>query len=58
MTAEAKSVEGKPVVSKISGDFAPCDRCAVKKISLENTGMIVADVDLKKLVKNTTFTIR
>lgn len=58
MTAEAKALEAKPVVSKISCDFNPCDYCAVKKLSIENTGAIVADFDVKKLVKKTTFTVR
>ena len=58
MTAEAKSVEAKPVVSKVSTDFVPCDRLAIKKLSIENTGLIVADFDIKKMLKKTTFTVR
>ncbi|KNB42834.1 hypothetical protein JH06_5537 [Blastocystis sp. subtype 4] len=58
MTAEARAVEGKPVVSKISGDFVPCDYCSVKKLSIDSTGAVVADVDFTKLLKKTTFTLR
>lgn len=46
------------MVSKLSGEFAPCAYCNVKKLSVENSGALVADVDFKKLVKNTTFTVR
>ena len=58
MTAEARAVEGKPVVSKISGDFVHCDYCSVKKLSIDSTGAVVADVDFTKLLKKTTFTLR
>ena len=58
MTAEARAVEGKPVVSKISGDFVPCDYCSVKKLSIDSTGAVVADVDFTKLLKKKTFTLR
>ena len=46
------------MLTKISGDFAPCSYCAVKKISIDTTGAIVGDVDFKRLIKNTTFTVR
>lgn len=46
------------MVSKISTDFAPCGYCTVKKLSIDSTGAIVADADIPKLLKNTTFTIR
>ena len=58
LTAEAKATEGKPVVSKLSGDFAPCAHCNFKKLSIDNMGALVADVDMTKLVRNTTFTLR
>lgn len=46
------------MVSKISGDFAPCTHCNFKKLSVDNMGAMVADVDVTKLIRNTTFTIR
>lgn len=46
------------MVSKISTDFAPCGYCTVKKLSIDSTGATVADADIPKLLKNTTFTIR
>ena len=46
------------MVSKLSGDFAPCNHCNVKKLSVDNMGAVVADVDVTKLVRNTTFTLR
>lgn len=58
MTAEGRAVEGKPVVSKISGDFIPCDYCNVKKLSIDSTGALVGDLDFTKLLKKTTFTLR
>ena len=46
------------MVSKISGDFAPCTHCNFKKLSVDNMGAMVADVDVTKLIRNTTFTLR
>ena len=45
-------------MSKLSGDFAPCSYCNVKKLSVDNMGAVVADVDVTKLIRNTTFTLR
>lgn len=58
MTAEGKSSGGKPVVSKISGDFSPCKHFTVKKVSLDSAGSLVFDADVNDLVRNTTFTLR
>lgn len=58
MTAEGKSSGGKPVVSKISGDFSPCKHFTVKKVSLDSAGSLVFDADVTDLVRNTTFTLR
>ena len=58
ITAEARTCAGKPVVSKVSSDFIPCDYFNVKKLSIESTGAVVGDVDIPKLINNTTFTLR
>jgi len=58
MTTEAKAIAGKPVISKVSADFVPCDHCNIKKLSIETTGAVVADADIVKVAKNTTFTLR
>ena len=58
MTTEAKTSTGKPVISKVSADFGPCDHCNIKKLSIETTGAVVADADIVKVAKNTIFTLR
>lgn len=46
------------MVNKISSDFCLCDCCNVKKLSIDTNGMIVGDLDVKDVVKDTTFTVR
>ena len=46
------------MVNKISSDFCPCDCCNVKKLSIDTNGMIDGDLDVKDVVKDTTFTVR
>ena len=58
MKLEAKSVEGNPVISKVACDFEVNENFNVKNISLDSTGSIRGDVDIEKLVKNTTFNIQ
>lgn len=58
MTAEAKSCCDKTVLSKISCDFDACSHLSVKKLSVDNSGEFVFDGDVKKLLDNTTLTIR
>lgn len=58
ITLESKAVDAKPIVNKISGDFDICDYCKVKKVSIDSTGVIVGDIDINKVVKDTTFMIR
>ena len=56
-TLEGKNSSGK-TCGKVSMDYKPCKYCTIKKVSLENNGVAVADLDFTNLVKNTTFMIR
>ena len=55
---EAKSDEGNPILSKVSCDFEVNENYNVKNVSLDSSGLIMGDVDIEKLVKNTTFMIQ
>ena len=58
ITLEARALDGKPIVTKISGDIKPCDYCKIKKMSIDSTGVVVGDVDIEKVLDHTTFMIR
>lgn len=58
MRAEAKSECGKSVLNKISCDFDPCSQLSVKKLSVDNSGEVVFEGDVKELLDNTTVTLR
>lgn len=56
------TLEGKNLTSacsgKISMDFKPFTYLTVKKLSLENTGAAVCDIDLPNFLCGTTFMFR
>lgn len=56
------SLEGKNLTSVLSGklsiDFKPHKYLNIKKMSLENDGNAVCDVDMPNLVKGTTLMLR
>ena len=56
------TVEGKNLTSACSGkvsiDFKPFAYLAVKKLSLENSGAAVCDVDVPNFLHGTTFMFR
>ena len=56
------SVEGKNFISNLSGkfsiDFKPCAYFNVKKISIEENGASVCDIDVPNVLSGTTFMIR
>ena len=56
------SVEGKNFISNLSGkfsiDFKPCTYFNVKKMSIEENGASVCDVDVPNVLSGTTFMIR
>lgn len=56
------SLEAKNFTSSLSGkfavDFKPFTYLAVKKLSIENTGAAVFDLDIPNFVRGTTFMFR
>ena len=56
------SIEGKNFISnlgaKFSIDFKPCTYLNVKKMSIEESGVAVCDVDIPEFLKGTTFMFR
>lgn len=56
------SLEGKNFISNMSGkfaiDFKPCTYLTVKKMSIEESGAAVCDIDIPEFLKGTTFMFR
>lgn len=57
MTLEGKST-GTTTSGKVSCNFRACDYLDVKKVALENSGLMTLEADLPKLLKCTTLQIR
>lgn len=57
MTLEGKS-SGATTSGKVSCNFRSCDFLDVKKLALENSGLVTLEADLPKLLKGSTLQIR
>ncbi|KAK8805813.1 hypothetical protein WA158_002469 [Blastocystis sp. Blastoise] len=56
VTAESKGTS--EMTNKLQVAYEPIKQVNLKKISLDNKGIFVAEIDVPKLLKNTTFTYR
>lgn len=57
MVLEGQNVSGV-IGGKVSLDAKTCDYLNIKKLSLDNLGTGIFDVDLPNLVKYSTFMVR
>ena len=58
MYAETRGMPDKPLFSNIEYNFPLGTHCNVNKLSMDSTGLMIADVDFPNIVRDTTIMLR